>query len=92
MKKGQRKPNATKRSKQQRKWNGSKEQLARRTSRNKARRAVIKARGKKAVKGKDVHHKDGNPRNNSKKNLSVRSVSSNRSQNARPRKRKRARG
>jgi len=28
--------------------------------------------------GKDVHHKDGNPRNNSRKNLSVVSKGSNR--------------
>ena len=31
------------------------------------------------TKGKDVHHNDGNPRNNSSKNLRMRSVSKNRS-------------
>ena len=29
--------------------------------------------------GKDVHHKDGNPRNNAKSNLRVQSASTNRS-------------
>jgi hypothetical protein len=29
--------------------------------------------------GKDVHHKDGNPKNNSKKNLRVESKKTNRS-------------
>ena len=34
------------------------------------------------IKGKDVDHKDGNPRNNSRSNLRIRSKSSNRSRNA----------
>lgn len=83
--KGYRKPNAKPRSVKQRGWNGSKKQLANRTSRNKARRAVVKAKGKAAVKGKDVHHKDGNPKNNSKKNLAVSSVAKNRAKNKRKR-------
>jgi len=31
------------------------------------------------VAGKDVHHKDGNPKNNSRKNLTTASKSKNRS-------------
>lgn len=53
------------------------EQRANRSSRNKARRKVVAAGGN--VKGKDVDHKDGNPRNNSKSNLRVISKSANRS-------------
>ena len=34
------------------------------------------------LKGKDVDHKDRNPRNNSMSNLRIRSKSSNRSRNA----------
>ena len=34
------------------------------------------------IKGKDVHHKDGNPRNNSRSNLAVTSKKYNRSRNA----------
>ena len=38
--------------------------------------------GVKSIKGKDVDHKDGNPKNNSRSNLRIRSKSSNRSRNA----------
>jgi len=55
------------------------EQKKNRASRNKARAAVVKAQGKSAVKGKDVDHKDGNPKNNSKSNLRIQSKSANRS-------------
>jgi hypothetical protein len=54
------------------------DQLKNRASRNKARRAVTKAKGKAAVKGKDVDHKDGNPRNNSLANLRLQSKHLNR--------------
>jgi len=37
-----------------------------------------KKHGKSAIAGKDIDHKDGNPRNNGKKNLRVMSVSTNR--------------
>jgi len=53
------------------------EQRKNRSSRNKARRKVVKAGYN--VNGKDVDHKDGNPRNNSHKNLQVVSKSYNRS-------------
>ncbi|MFZ9046982.1 MAG: HNH endonuclease [Cyclobacteriaceae bacterium] len=73
--KGYRKPGAKARSVYQRKYNSKPEQLKNRAKRNKARRL------KKCPAGKDVHHKDGNPRNNSKSNLSCTSVKSNRSRN-----------
>lgn len=43
-----------------------------RAARNKA------ARNTKCPKGKEVHHKDGNPRNNSKSNCVCKTVKSNR--------------
>ena len=52
-----------------------------RASRNAARSKVKKVRGAKAVKGKDVDHRDGNPRNNKGKNLRVQSKAKNRSRN-----------
>lgn len=42
-----------------------------RASRNKARAKVAKRVGKSNLKGKEVHHKDSNPKNNSSKNLAV---------------------
>jgi len=50
------------------------EQVERRSSRNKARRAM----GDKAVKGKDVGHKDNNPLNNDPDNLRNEDPSKNR--------------
>jgi len=44
----------------------------------KDRAARNNARRKYGQSGKDVHHKDGNPRNNSRKNLSVVSRGANR--------------
>lgn len=55
------------------------EQKKRRASRNTARRQAEKDGRVKKGDGKDVHHKDGNPRNNSKGNTQVKSKSSNRS-------------
>ena len=52
-----------------------------RLSRNRARRKAIKAGKAKRGEGKDLHHKDGNPRNNAYSNLAVRSRKSNRSDN-----------
>lgn len=80
-KKGQRKASAKPRSKRQRGYQGKPIQRERRSSRNKARRKVVKSRGKSAVKGKDVHHKDRNPMNNSRKNLKVSSKKKNRGNN-----------
>ena len=55
-------------------YQGTPEQIARRSSRNKARRAM----GDKAVKGMDVGHKDNNPLNNDPKNLRNEDPSKNR--------------
>jgi hypothetical protein len=63
----------------QAKYNSTPEQKKRRASRNAARREMIKSGRARKGDGKDVHHKDGNPRNNSKSNLTVSSKSSNRS-------------
>ena len=54
------------------------EQRARRSSRNKARRLMIKERGASAVKGKEVHHKNHNALDNRKSNRSLLSISANR--------------
>ena len=52
-----------------------------RLARNRARRKAIKAGKAKRGDGKDVHHKDGNPRNNAYSNLAIRSRKANRSDN-----------
>ena len=72
-KKGYRDPKASPRSKRQRKYQGSPKQRKNRSSRNKAARKV------KCAKGKEVHHKDGNPRNNKRSNLRCMSKKKNRS-------------
>jgi hypothetical protein len=59
-------------------YHGTPEQVDNRSSRNKARRKMEKNHGKAAVKGKEVDHKDGNPKNNGKKNLQLMSRSANR--------------
>jgi HNH endonuclease len=55
------------------------EQRANRSSRNKARRKMAKAGYK--LNGRDVDHKDGNPRNNSPLNLRIQSPGANRARN-----------
>jgi hypothetical protein len=55
------------------------EQRENRSSRNKARRKMAKHGYK--LNGKDVDHKDGNPRNNSRSNLRIQSPGANRSRN-----------
>ena len=49
-------------------YHSSEEQKKRRAGRNKARRSL---KDNKGIVGKDVHHKDNNPLNNDKKNLSI---------------------
>jgi hypothetical protein len=71
--KGYRKPNAKKRSVRQRAYQGKTEQRKNRSSRNKARRKL------KSCAGKDVHHRDGNPKNNKRSNLVCMSKRKNRS-------------
>jgi hypothetical protein len=55
------------------------EQIKKRSSRNKARRLAIKIGKAKKGDGKDIHHKDGNPMNNSRGNLKSMAKSKNRS-------------
>jgi hypothetical protein len=57
------------------------EQKKNRASRNLARRIMKKKLGV-SINGKDIDHKDGNPRNNSRSNLRVQNKSKNRSRNA----------
>ena len=52
-----------------------------RSYRRRARKLLQKRLGIKKLRGKDVDHKDKNPRNNSRSNLRIRSKSSNRSRN-----------
>lgn len=55
------------------------DQIERRSARNSARRIVKKkTKNEEDIVGKDVHHKDNNPLNNDKKNLSVVSQRYNR--------------
>lgn len=54
-------------------------QKANRNSRNKARRKMVNSGKLKKGDKRDVHHKDGNPRNNSSKNLRASPKSKNRS-------------
>tara|TARA_R100001377_G_scaffold79470_1_gene57772 strand:- start:814 stop:1059 length:246 start_codon:yes stop_codon:yes gene_type:complete len=62
-----------------RKYQGTAEQKLRRAGRNKARRNAIRNGTAARGDGKDVHHVDGNPRNNSARNTRVISASNNRS-------------
>ena len=52
-----------------------------RSYRRRARKLLQKRLGIKKLRGKDVDHKDKNPRNNSRSNLRIRSKSSNRKTN-----------
>jgi hypothetical protein len=63
--------------KEYRDYHGKPEQRKRRSGRNQARQLMIKKGAN--VAGKDVHHKDRNPTNNSSSNLSIMSKSKNRS-------------
>ena len=57
-------------------FHGKPAEIAKRSSRNKAVRKLGRAG---ASDGKDVDHKDGNPKNNARSNLRVISKSANRS-------------
>ena len=61
------------------KYQGTTAQKKRRAMRNKARRAALRNGTVKKGDNKDIHHKDGNPFNNSSSNVSVRHRSLNRS-------------
>lgn len=60
------------------KYQATAEQKKNRASRNAARAKVVKAKGKAAVRGKDVDHKNKNPRDNRASNLKVVSKKKNR--------------
>tara|TARA_B100000497_G_C7470032_1_gene289650 strand:+ start:414 stop:656 length:243 start_codon:yes stop_codon:yes gene_type:complete len=61
------------------KYQGTAQQKKNRASRNSARNALKKAGVVKKGDGKDVNHRNGNPRDNSPKNLSVTTKRANRS-------------
>lgn len=58
-------------------YHGKPTQIKRRNARNAARNKLKKAGV--AVAGKDVAHRNGNPRDNRRKNLTVKTASQNRS-------------
>jgi len=60
-------------------YQGTAAQKKRRAGRNKARRGAIKSGAAKKGDGKDIHHRNNNPLDNSSGNTVVRSASSNRS-------------
>lgn len=60
-------------------YHGKPEQVKRRAGRNAARATMVAAGKAKKGDGKDIHHEDGNPRNNKRGNLRVTSRSANRS-------------
>lgn len=61
-------------------FHGKPEQIKRRAQRNKSRRNMAKLGLVNKGDGKDVHHKDNNPHNQSRSNTSIISKSKNRSQ------------
>ncbi len=63
----------------QARYNSKPEQVKRRTARNAARRAMIRAGKARKGDGKDVGHRNGNPLDNRKGNLRMESKASNRS-------------
>lgn len=60
-------------------YQGKPSQVAKRSSRNKARRKLEAGGVVRKGDGKDVHHKDGNPKNNTRSNLQVTTKKANRS-------------
>jgi hypothetical protein len=60
-------------------YQGKEEQIEKRVSRDKARRKLQKEGKVTKGSGKDVDHKDGNPKNNKKDNLRVVNKTKNRS-------------
>ena len=63
-------------------------QKVNRAGRNKARKIVMKAGGTAKVAGKDVHHKNGNPRDNRRSNLKV--ITKKRNRTLQPKRNKRS--
>lgn len=60
------------------KYHSKPEQKKNRAARNAARRMMMRRYGRGKLNGKDIDHKDGNPRNNSSSNLHITSVAYNR--------------
>lgn len=79
--KGQLKKNATADSVRQRKYNSKPESKKDRASRNTARREAMKDGRVKKGDGKDIDHKNMNPRDNRKGNTKVMDRSKNRAKN-----------
>lgn len=79
--KGQLDPNASERSKYQRKYNSKPSSKKDRASRNAARREAMEDGKVSKGDGKDIDHRNHRPRDNSKSNLRVISASKNRSMN-----------
>jgi hypothetical protein len=72
-------PNTPARQKAQKKYNAKPAQKKRRAARNTARRQMIKKGKASKGDGRDVAHKNGNPKDNRSSNLKVQSKSKNRS-------------
>lgn len=57
--------------KEYREYHGKPDKIKLRSNRNKARRMMIKEGKVRKGDGKEVDHKDGNPRNNHRSNLQI---------------------
>lgn len=80
-KKGEFKKGATADSIRQRKYNSKPSSKKDRASRNSARAEAMRDGRVRKGDGKDIDHKDSNPRNNKKSNKQVMSASKNRAMN-----------
>jgi len=60
-------------------YQGKPAQVKKRASRNSARAKLSAGGAVRKGDGKDVHHKDGNPKNNNRSNLAVTTKAKNRS-------------
>lgn len=80
-KKGQYDPNATEDSKRQRRYNSKPSSKKDRAARNQAREEAKRDGKVRKGDGKDIDHKNGNPRDNRKSNLQVMDKSKNRAMN-----------
>ena len=60
-------------------YQGKPAQVKKRASRNSARAKLSAGAAVRKGDGKDVHHKDGNPKNNNRSNLAVTTKAKNRS-------------
>tara|TARA_R110000822_G_scaffold113657_6_gene244857 strand:+ start:1371 stop:1610 length:240 start_codon:yes stop_codon:yes gene_type:complete len=67
-------------------YHGTPAQKKRRAGRNKARRTLMSQGRVSKGDGKDVHHKDHNPRNNSSGNITAISSSKNKSMQSKKKK------